>query len=397
MNRAFACCALSLLLSSGCVLTEDFDRYTIAPTRDGGEDGGGGGEPCDRVDTVYVARGGDDANDGTLEAPLATIAAAMAKVHGDNALSRVYVGAGTFETTYESPDEIVLVDGVILRGGFSDDFCTYDPAANVTVIAQKFGEGADVDPAASPIVTIRGDDLGAGVTLEGFRVSIGNETDDDHLGVRIRNTSVVVRDVMIVDGDGRSMTGMIIDGAEAATLERVTVAMDNASHDCFGVRLFDVGAANVGELIVDRTISTNGLQSVGLSATYLNGGKSYSIAVDGSRIHGGRGASSSRAVWISDQQSTANAVTMRLTNNLLHGGESTSPSYGLLIEGSSRNADIFHNTIYTGENGPFGYGIVYTYSGAGADIRNNIVFSGQSMHFCVWRQGGTAWSGDNET
>src|SRR5690606_12053463 len=131
--------------------------------------------------------------------------------------------------TYESEDEIDLAPGVTLRGGFGEDLCTYDPATHVTVIEQRFGEGGDVDPDVSPIVAIRGDDLAAGVTLEGFRVSIGAETDDDHVGIRLRNTSAVIRDVRVVEGDGRGMTGVLVSGGASLTLERVTVAMDNAS------------------------------------------------------------------------------------------------------------------------------------------------------------------------
>src|SRR5690606_28990532 len=118
-----------------------------------------------------------------------------------------------------------------------------------------------------------------------------------------------------------------------------------------------------------------------------------------SRIHGGRGGSSSRAISIEDGRGGGTAITAKIVNNLLHGGESASgQSWGLYMSGSSRNIDVFHNTIYAGEAGGFAHGVQYQYVSSGADVRNNVIFAvPESQHFCVYRTGGSAWSGSDET
>ncbi|HET7499166.1 MAG TPA: Ig-like domain-containing protein, partial [Candidatus Eisenbacteria bacterium] len=77
---------------------------------------------------VFVRPNGDDANAGTKEAPLRTVAAAIAAApaHGGT----VYLAKGTY-----SQDQFALASGVSLYGGYDDAFQNRDPAANVTVFS----------------------------------------------------------------------------------------------------------------------------------------------------------------------------------------------------------------------------------------------------------------------
>lgn len=422
MTRPF----LPLLLASlslplaGCVLVNDYGGFTVvdpdagmntgidasspdasadaevvdAGARDGGREDAG---PClTATDTLYVAEHGDDANDGSIDAPLRTIAMALAAARGDTSIANVYVSAGTYDATYESENQIELVDGVTLRGGYSDDFCTYAPATYLTEIAERFtGDGAD--PLEPPIVGILGDDLEGGVVLEGFRLSMGEEGDDSHIGIRLRNTKAVIRDVVVADGDGRHMTGIMVDGASSLTMERVTLAMDNATHSSTGVHLVDVADASLSEIIIERTVADASMDTHGIHAEYHTDGPAYALRITRSRIHGGRGGSGSIGVRVADARPSGSpAVTLRLTNNLIHGGESGGTVSGVRLSGASRNVTIYNNTIYSGETDAFRHGITYQYMGAGPDIRSNVIFSSGPQQFCIHQTNG-AWNGTDMT
>ncbi|MEM9194288.1 MAG: right-handed parallel beta-helix repeat-containing protein [Myxococcota bacterium] len=402
----------------GCVLVNDFDAFRIGDAAvDGAVDATAEADlpdatpdaalpdaqpdadaaidapvTCDEPQVVYVAEDGDDSNAGTLEAPLRNIATAMAQVQDQATLTTVHVGAGSFPTLYESATQISLPDGVTLRGGFSPDFCTYDPATYQTTIEQTFLGGIAIDPMVPPIVSIRGENLTSGVTLEGFRLSIGRERDDSHTGIVLINTPATIRDVTVADGDGREMLGIDVRDAPTARIERVFLAMDNASHASGGISLRNVENVVLDQITVERTLNQGVLASYGIRAVYTVPSPNYEFDLTRSRIHGGRGSSNSRGVFIDAQMIPTSFVRATITNSLIHGGESGSTNYGVDIAGRSRNVRLYHNTIYTGENGSFGYGIVFAYQGSGPDLRNNIIFSGNTQQFCVWHQN-SSWTG----
>jgi len=92
---------------------------------------GGGDLNCDGVDgdlqtSYFVAKHGKDSNPGTRSKPFATIGRALKAVGGDK--RNIYVAAGQY------PGNLILA-GVRLFGGFSQDFATHDPQSNETTIS----------------------------------------------------------------------------------------------------------------------------------------------------------------------------------------------------------------------------------------------------------------------
>ena len=109
---------LWLIVVFGCEPPALTDEPLPPPCADGGW--GAIGDPADTID---VQPGGDDTNDGSAEAPLLTLSAALDAAR--NGTPRIGVGAGTFEATLDlvesdagleivgcSPDETILVPDV---------------------------------------------------------------------------------------------------------------------------------------------------------------------------------------------------------------------------------------------------------------------------------------------
>ncbi len=87
---------------------------------------------CDGIDGevdngIFVALTGNDNNNGSLAAPLATIGAAIAKASGSSKRD-VYVATGVYEGS------LALAAGVNVYGGYSADFRFHDPKAYETVV-----------------------------------------------------------------------------------------------------------------------------------------------------------------------------------------------------------------------------------------------------------------------
>ncbi len=167
---------------------------------------------CDGVDgeignAIFVAKNGDDAGPGSIDAPLLTINAALNKAQAEGKRD-VYVATGVYATS------IGLKDGVSLYGGFSSDFETREVILYETVIM-----GQAPTPLLPGAVTATGitDEATAldGFTIFGF--------DNDAPGgssyaiyVRDSDAALSVRSCRVYagDGGGGSAGGNGADGAD---------------------------------------------------------------------------------------------------------------------------------------------------------------------------------------
>ena len=132
-------CALVLL---GCASGRPSNGDVDAPPGGGGDGPkspdaalcGGDLLPCE---AIYVAKNGSDGAAGTKQAPVRTIAVAIAKAGQSNPLKVVFVGAGTYN------ESITMSPGVSVFGGFDETW-----EQNVAVTTEIVGD--------SPAVTFEG-------------------------------------------------------------------------------------------------------------------------------------------------------------------------------------------------------------------------------------------------
>ena len=156
---------------------------------------------CDGVDgevdnSVFVAKNGLDANPGTIDAPMLTLGAAIAKAKS-SALRDVYVATGVYA------ENVLLAPGVNVYGGYSADFTFRDVVLYETVIFGKTPSG----DAKGAVTAIDIKNLGAKTTtLDGFtvygydnKVASGNT-----YGVYVKDSdgSLKVTNNHIIAGDG---------------------------------------------------------------------------------------------------------------------------------------------------------------------------------------------------
>ncbi len=130
---------------------------------------GGGDSNCDGVDgeresAIYVSPAGSDVNEGSIAAPVRSIARGLERADAAGRAA-LYVAAGRYE------EQVELPAGISLYGGYSLDFATRDPVANPSEIrAPESFVGQ-----ARGAVSAEGIAAGAATTtLDGFHIFAGD-------------------------------------------------------------------------------------------------------------------------------------------------------------------------------------------------------------------------------
>ncbi len=144
-------------ISNGC-------EYQCQPTSDTDiPDAQFRDENCDGIDgdvarAIFVAPDGDDLDLGTMEHPLQTIGAAIARAQLNEDKDHVYVSMGVY------PEAVVLVDGVSIFGGFDRARKWQRAATYVATIAPT----QTVD---GRIIGVRGVDITSPTYVRGLTIS----------------------------------------------------------------------------------------------------------------------------------------------------------------------------------------------------------------------------------
>jgi len=137
---------------------------------------------CDGVDgaasnAIFVAKNGNDSNDGTLAAPLLTIQAGIAKAVADSKLY-VFVATGVY------PESVTLSAGVRAFGGYSGDFLDRDITLYQTAV---FGQA----PTAEAPGAVNAIGLGSQATVfSGFTVFgfVNKQSGGSSYGIYVQDT-----------------------------------------------------------------------------------------------------------------------------------------------------------------------------------------------------------------
>ena len=136
---------------------------------------------------VYVSAAGSDAGDGTISAPLRTIAAGLTLAQSSGK-TRVNVAAGTY------PELVQLRSGISLYGGYDPATWNRAPATFISTVG----------PASSGEAIAMIGDLVFNLTIDGFTIRSGNAAGPEAsaYGLILTNARITISGNHIIAGDG---------------------------------------------------------------------------------------------------------------------------------------------------------------------------------------------------
>jgi len=159
-----------------------------------GEDQNCDGVDGDRAVALFVSKTGDDQATGSLEEPLLTISRALELASGPQAGIRdVYVATGVYS------ENIVLVDGVSVYGGYALDFKDRDPSEHPTTL---FGQPTSGEAKG----TVTADGITSATELNGFSIYGANASTPGGNSVAVylinSGSALQISDNEVIAGNG---------------------------------------------------------------------------------------------------------------------------------------------------------------------------------------------------
>lgn len=217
---------------NGC---ECFKVISVWPPLSFGGDMNCDGTVDDTSDFIFVARTGDDANPGTLDAPVATVnrGIALAEPLG----LTVIVAQGRYD------EQVVLQANVSVFGGYRSDFGDYDPVL-FEVVIERLDDTTGLPVLLADGITQETEISGLTLVGAGAGVPGGGST-----AVLVRDCSepLYLHDLRIVSGtgadgaDGRSSAEILerVAGVAVAQLDGTDGAVGNEGYDARAVTCID--------------------------------------------------------------------------------------------------------------------------------------------------------------
>lgn len=311
--------------------------------------GGGDSAPSPAPTTIYYvsSSAADDSGDGLTPATAKRNIHAALNTAMLPAEIRVNGGSYNVDSTAGTNTHIVFRNGVTLRGGYSADFSSRNPALNTSTITDT-GTGMGIHAA----MTDQG--MAVNAVVDGFTIN-ASATAETTIAVYLSSSfsNLVINNCIIDGGAGSSQSaGISLAGATA---------------------LISSNTINGGTGVV----STRGVYASNSVVTLTN-----------NQVDGGDGTPIwSRGIHLSSSTAT-------LTGNEIDGGNAANFSTG--VESLSSTTTLSTNTINGGNSGSDSYGI-QTYDDSTALITNNIISGGTSNATKSIRSGDGAAVTSNST
>lgn len=272
---------------------------------------------------------GVDTNPGTQAMPVATIGQGMTNAATIGGGTDVFVAAGTYN------EDITMVEGTTLFGGYEASGWTRDPAANTTTIDATTAAGV-VFPSGITRAT----------AIDGFTV----------LGASGGGTAT---SITIMDGASPTVSNNIVMGASAG----------GAS---IGIEVNPADNANTGTPLIENNEIRIGTSAGGWGAD--RGGYGIRSRQTVLEILG-------NSIFFADDDTIQQAIqlatsppTSTIDGNTIRGTGTADFPFGIRIGGS--NVIVSNNDVAVGDSFQGGRGIATAGEGITQRIENNIVFGG---------------------
>jgi len=314
--------------------------------------GGGGSSPPVADLVLYVSTTGSDADDGATPATAKQTITGAIDVATNGAEIRVAGG------NYDITSAINVINGVVLKGGYSADFSMRNPAANVTTVTNISNSAA-----VNVVFVFNDTNIDTATQVDGFTIDGGNSTTQS-FGIDIIAGSPTIQNNVIKGGQGSGRTGIRIQGGSP-------VINNNVIQDCALGVFITLGTVSPS-ITNNKIMADTDTFTAGINATSLTG--STNILIEGNSIYGGDATGINNyaiGIWTS-------AATTIIRNNRVDAGSVSNPANGVTnaIRVSGGTATIINNLIYGGHGGKRSVGVeVY----ATANIFNNTIDGGSGV------------------
>lgn len=336
------------------------------------------------IDNVYwVSSDGNDANPGTIDGPFRSIEHAAVIANADPLnLKDIYVAEGSYGGT------VTITEGVGIYGGFGPldanshrprDIGAYTTTHTNTMMPLV------VFPSTSGLVTV----------IEGMELISAAEVP----ALVIINTSPVIRHnrIRAVDSQFRSQAVNVFSGGpmppNQAPLETMPVFFGNTieAGDCSRGDSYSVGIYAVGmgldshlELNLNGNTIISGLAnraSVGVYTATNFFGYAKLVAQE-NNIEAGAGGALTAGIMLGrdlygEMDMAMNAAD--IFRNRIHGGESATATYGVLIDKVSGGSVKLTNNFITGGDGAIQDAVGVAIARSAVEIKHNTINAGSSL------------------
>lgn len=360
--------ALSLLLLQACGGTNHWDGLseTLSVT--------GSGASSLALTEIYVcgATGDDFTGDGSQAAPFASITRGITEAVALS-LGEVRVAEGIYN------ENINLIEGVSLYGGYESAGWTRDIATHITTIDGDMGADSAIIADTPPVTAV--------TVVDGFRLqrSVGAGA-----VIRISNTSPTTsnNDISANDigiecaGSSAAISDNTIDsGATAIRCNTYTGTMENNNITATNTGIFwtnSSGRISGGTISANTGISlfpnapADMIEIDNITITAINIGiesDTCNLNIHDNIISSGLGALN-YALSINDR-------VAEIHDNTINGGSGTD-SYGIYMLNTDAGTRIYNNVI-DGGSGAASYGIFASSAAAFTSIFNNTINGGNGM------------------
>ncbi|MBT3276236.1 MAG: hypothetical protein HN368_24020 [Spirochaetales bacterium] len=338
---------------------------------------------------VYVSADGDDSAPGTIAEPKQTIQSGIDYLVADDIAGHVHVAAGTYEGSFVDGTQVTLSDGISLRGGWSADFSTNDPAEYETVIIDT---STTTIPEGGNCAVLSPDGVTLDTVVEGFTIIGGGGSYAN--GIKIVDSSPTIRNCVVRGGhadDGTTTlgTGIFcynssahIDSCEVTGGSNPNAGWSNGIYlwNCPTEALIENCTIFAGAAAVAANgITCNENTSASIIGNSISGGTASSIVgitafnLSAPEIRGNNiaaiGNGCVKAIGISLSQSTALVI-----ENTISAGAASDSSRGITIQDNS--APRIKSNIIAAGGGIYSSGILNLANTATITIDSNIIFGG---------------------
>jgi len=371
------------------------------------------------TDSIYYVKtsGSDSTGTGSSDCPYSTIKTTIdAMVSAGVTTGEVHVAAGIYEVT----DPIEMVEGISLKGGFSNsdwrdrEYLTAAERSDTTyqTIVKYIGTNDGELSLTSPVVMAPAYAIGATAS------NITNSTVVEGFTVNAKDSGTFTASIAITNGADPTIQYNTMNGSATATAT-LGVGIINAKGyitnnqiDATGSSTFICAGVGVFGTSGDIRIESNTIDGGTLSGDngidsgiFLYMVTSGTAIIESNTIDGGTATLSSiygiLAIQSSNIQITSNniinagtsitndasgigisgASNVQITSNDINGGHalSTNAARGIDVENGSSNIQISSNYIDAGEGGGRTRGISIGGDSTDVDITNNVIIGGHAV------------------